>query len=78
MVDALAGALDSVRILIAIRFPKPSEQASTGATDGMEATKAMIATMGRAKTLGEKSIGHPDPGALSVSIIFKTMSDFAR
>jgi dihydroxyacetone kinase-like protein len=34
--------------------------------------------MGRAKTLGEKSIGHPDPGALSVSIIFRTMSDFAN
>ncbi|MBT6770117.1 MAG: DAK2 domain-containing protein, partial [Opitutales bacterium] len=40
------------------------------------ATKAMIATMGRAKTLGEKSIGHPDPGAVSVSIMFQTASAY--
>jgi dihydroxyacetone kinase len=37
----------------------------------------MIATMGRAKTLGEKSIGKPDAGAVSVAIIAKTMADFA-
>ena len=54
------------------------QAAAAGANEGMEATKAMIATMGRAKTLGEKSIGFPDPGALSVSIIFQTMSDFAN
>ena len=53
------------------------QAAASGANEGMEATKAMIATMGRAKTLGEKSIGYPDPGALSESIIFKTMSDYA-
>ena len=78
MVDALAGALDSVEDTDCNTISEALQAASTGATEGMEATKAMIATMGRAKTLGEKSIGHPDPGALSVSIIFKTMSDFAR
>ena len=78
MVDALAGARDSVEDTDCDTISEALQAASTGATDGMEATKAMIATMGRAKTLGEKSIGHPDPGALSVSIIFKTMSDFAR
>ena len=49
---------------------------SDGATAGMEATIAMIATMGRAKTLGEKSIGHPDPGAVSISIMFQTASKY--
>ena len=78
MVDALAAALDSVEDTDCNTISEALQAASTGATEGMEATKAMIATMGRAKTLGEKSIGHPDPGALSVSIIFKTMSDFAR
>ncbi|MFK5923781.1 MAG: dihydroxyacetone kinase subunit DhaL [Verrucomicrobiota bacterium] len=43
---------------------------------GRDASKAMIATMGRAKTLGEKSIGHPDAGAVSIAIIFNTMNDF--
>ena len=36
----------------------------------------MIATMGRAKTLGEKSLGKPDAGAVSVAIITATMRDF--
>ncbi len=43
---------------------------------GREASKAMIATMGRAKTLGEKSVGKPDAGACSVAIIIATMRDF--
>ena len=77
MVDALAGARDKAEDTDCDTVSKALQAASTGATEGMEATKGMIATMGRAKTLGEKSIGHPDPGALSVSIMFKTMSDFA-
>lgn len=43
---------------------------------GRDASKAMVATMGRAKTLGERSIGHPDAGAVSVAIILNTMKDF--
>jgi dihydroxyacetone kinase len=38
----------------------------------------MIAMMGRAKTLGEKSVGHPDAGACSIAIIFRAMADFAN
>jgi dihydroxyacetone kinase-like protein len=78
MVDALAGARDKAVAIDCETVSEALQAASAGATEGMEATKAMIATMGRAKTLGEKSIGHPDPGALSVSIIFRTMSDFAN
>jgi len=78
MVDALAGARDKAVAIDCETVSEALHAASAGATEGMEATKAMIATMGRAKTLGEKSIGHPDPGALSVSIIFRTMSDFAN
>ncbi|MBT8038528.1 MAG: hypothetical protein KJO21_13410 [Verrucomicrobiae bacterium] len=36
----------------------------------------MIATMGRAMTLGEKTLRLPDADATSVSIILKTMADF--
>jgi len=43
---------------------------------GRDASVAMIATMGRAKTLGEKSIGHPDAGSVSIAIILNTMKDF--
>ncbi|MGR5177680.1 dihydroxyacetone kinase subunit DhaL [Vibrio parahaemolyticus] len=44
---------------------------------GVEATKDMIATTGKAKTLGERSLGHPDPGAVSMSLILQFMSEYA-
>lgn len=78
MVDALAGAQEAGQLSDGKSLPEALAAVAAGATDGMEKTKEMIATMGRAKTLGEKSIGHPDPGAVSVSIIFSTMSDFVN
>jgi phosphoenolpyruvate---glycerone phosphotransferase subunit DhaL len=49
--------------------------AAAAAKDGVEATRGMIATTGKARSLGERSLGHIDPGALSVSIILGAMSD---
>lgn len=78
MVDALAGAQEAGQASVEKPFPEAIAAVAAGATGGMEKTKAMIATMGRAKTLGEKSIGHPDPGALSVSIMFNTMNEYVN
>lgn len=36
---------------------------------GAEATKSMIAGLGRAERLGERSRGHPDPGAISAAML---------
>ena len=41
----------------------------TAARNGAEATRDMIATVGRAARLGERSLGHPDPGAVSAAIL---------
>lgn len=38
---------------------------------GAERTSALQARFGRAKNIGEKSIGQPDAGATSVSLLFK-------
>jgi len=40
---------------------------------GAEATKSMIATKGRASRLGERSLGHIDPGAASAVTILQAM-----
>jgi len=40
---------------------------------GAEATKAMIATKGRASRLGERSLGHMDPGAASAVTVIEAM-----
>jgi dihydroxyacetone kinase-like protein len=50
--------------------------AAAGAEAGVEATKSMVATTGKARSLGERSLGHPDPGALSMAIILTAMRDF--
>jgi dihydroxyacetone kinase len=50
--------------------------AAAAAAEGMEATKLMIATTGKARTLGERSLGHPDPGAVSMSLILQAMLDY--
>lgn len=47
--------------------------AAEAAEDGAEKTKAYIARFGRAKNLKEKAIGHQDPGATSLSILFRSL-----
>ena len=48
---------------------------SNAAEGGMKSTIPMLATKGRASYLGERSIGHQDPGATSSWLILKTLAD---
>ena len=50
------------------------EQAAQAAAQGAEATKQFRAKFGRARNLGDRVIGHTDPGAVSVALIFKGFS----
>lgn len=50
-------------------------QARAAATAGAEATKSMIATKGRSSRLGERSLGHMDPGAASAAIVVNVLAD---
>lgn len=43
--------------------------ALVAAQAGMEATKNMIATKGRSSRLGERAVGHVDPGAASATVV---------
>ncbi|MER8725499.1 dihydroxyacetone kinase subunit DhaL [Mesorhizobium sp. M0195] len=49
------------------------DAALAAAESGAEATKDMIATKGRSSRLGERSIGHLDPGAASAVTIIRAM-----
>lgn len=53
-----------------------AKAAAEAAGKGVEETKEMIARIGKAKTLGERSLGHPDPGALSMHLILQAIADF--
>ena len=74
MLDALAPAARAATG--AADLAEATRAAAAAAEDGLEATKAMIATTGKARSLGERSIGHPDPGAISMVIILTAMRDF--
>jgi len=42
---------------------------AAAAREGAEATRQMVATLGRAARLGDRSVGHPDPGAVSAAML---------
>ena len=46
------------------------------AVKGAESTKTVVAKMGRAGTVGEKSIGYPDAGAYGLGVIFTELSKY--
>ena len=76
MVDALGPAADALRAsasTAARRSPRPSRAAADAAEEGARATVPMQARKGRASYLGERSIGHQDPGATSAALIMRAL-----
>lgn len=76
MIDALHPAMLKAQEVAAQPLHEAIVAVAQSAVEGRDASKAMIATMGRAKTLGEQSIGFPDAGACSVAVIFEAMRDY--
>lgn len=73
MLDVLVPASEALQRSIA-QSHSPSEVLATvieTAEIGLEATKPMQATKGRASYLGERSVGHLDPGAMSSCLLIK-------
>ncbi|AFU11641.1 Dihydroxyacetone kinase [Bacillus thuringiensis MC28] len=72
LVDALAPCVDSWlasasnEVDVKTAFEKGAEAAVKGA----EYTKEIVARMGRAGTVGERSLGYPDAGAHALGVIF--------
>ncbi|HYE82925.1 MAG TPA: dihydroxyacetone kinase subunit DhaL [Clostridia bacterium] len=54
------------------------ETACLAAEQGVEYTKTIKATKGRASYLGDRSIGHQDPGATSSLIMLRTLTAYYR
>ncbi len=77
MVDALTPALAAAKDAEAqnLGLTQLLQHAAEAAETGMKATIPMLAIKGRASYLGERSIGHQDPGATSSWLILKTLAD---
>jgi dihydroxyacetone kinase-like protein len=75
MVDAWVPAADAA--VAAQASGKSLAECLSAAVDaaraGAEATKSMIATKGRAARLGERSLGHLDPGAASALVVLESI-----
>ncbi|HCI79950.1 MAG TPA: dihydroxyacetone kinase subunit L [Ktedonobacter sp.] len=76
MVDALSPALDAAKAALGENksLAEITAQAADAAEEGMKATIPMLATKGRASYLGERSIGHQDPGATSSYLMLKCLA----
>ncbi|HET9777908.1 MAG TPA: dihydroxyacetone kinase subunit DhaL [Propionibacteriaceae bacterium] len=77
MVDALSPAVDAMEAMI--KSGSDLDTAVTAARDaaaaGRDATVPLVARKGRASYLGERSAGHMDPGAASMSLLFDALAD---
>lgn len=71
--DAIVGASKAQKSLV-----ECLESACEAAAQGVEFTKTISATKGRASYLGERSIGHQDAGATSSYIMLNALLDFCR
>ena len=80
MVDAITPAVDAMREALknGAGTATALEQATVAAEKGMKDTIPMLARKGRASYLGERSIGHQDPGATSSYLLIHLMSEMAR
>ncbi len=75
MVDALEPAVDALRDRVAAgdSLPAALSAAAEAAEAGMRATIPLQARKGRASYLGERSVGHQDPGATSTALIIRAL-----
>jgi dihydroxyacetone kinase-like protein len=72
-VDAMRGALEAGSGLTEIL-----DRGAAAAEAGARATITMQARKGRASYLGERSVGHPDPGATAAHLLLKAAADVWR
>ncbi|UTE78454.1 dihydroxyacetone kinase subunit DhaK [Rossellomorea sp. KS-H15a] len=80
LVDALVPCADSWSQSAADGddFKIAFEKGAAAAVEGAEKTKDIVARMGRAGTVGERSLGHPDAGAYALGVIFTELAESLR
>jgi dihydroxyacetone kinase-like protein len=77
MLDALIPATEAARdaLTAGLDGSGVADAAAAAAEAGALATGPMLATKGRASYLGERSIGHQDPGATSAALLLRALAD---
>jgi dihydroxyacetone kinase-like protein len=77
MYDALAPAVDALETGLrnGLGLADALGRAREAADEGRDKTVPMLARKGRASYLGERSVGHQDPGATSVALLVAAAAD---
>ncbi len=78
MVDALEPAAKALEDNAAAGLAAQTAKALEAARAGVEATKNMVAGQGRSRYAGERSLGHQDAGATSVSLLFEVLANSVK
>jgi dihydroxyacetone kinase-like protein len=76
MFEAISPAVDALDAALAdgASIQDSAAAASVAAQSGRDATEPLVARKGRASYLGERSIGHLDPGATSAAMLFEALA----
>ena len=80
LIDALIPCVQAIRSVIEQggTWENAFRAGAVAAVNGAEETKNIVARMGRAGTVGERSLGYPDAGAYALGVIFTEIADFMR
>ncbi|KAE9529481.1 dihydroxyacetone kinase subunit L [Testudinibacter aquarius] len=78
MMDALVAAEKQADLVKSKSLKEALIKVVQAAEKGAGNTSNQVAVFGRAKSLGERSLGYIDPGAVSMSFILKYMSEFVN
>lgn len=72
LLDALIPAVDALKAAAEsdANLMEALATSAAAAREGAERTKSMVASRGRASYVGERSLDHPDAGAMALGIIF--------
>lgn len=77
LIDALVPYADTLSACATIResVKDSLQKASKAAVEGAKSTESIVARMGRAGTVGDRSIGYPDAGAYALGVIFTEVTN---
>lgn len=77
MIDALVPAVEAARKAAnrSVSVEEALAASAQAAENGADETRNMQAAFGRARNIGERSIGHVDPGAASMALVFAGLKE---
>ncbi len=75
LVDALAPFAESLLENSSKDIKTAFDDAAKASVIGAKKTEEIVARMGRAGTVGERSLGHPDAGAYALGVIFTEINE---